>query len=353
MKKGERKGKVQTTLGVIEPDDLGITLMHEHLLTDVSVFFQEPEEATAREMAHQLLTLENLHWVRYNFLTNVDNLKFNDEELAVKEAMRFKLEGGCSIVEMSSIGLCRDPRGLARISRATGLNIIMGTGFYIGMSQKPEVQGMSENELVEIIVRDITAGADDTGIKAGLIGEVGCVAPVEGFEVKSLRASAIAQQETGAMINIHPSHRDNLVLENVRILKEAGANLNRVVVSHVDGWNFTMEVIQQLLDRGCCVEYDHFGFEGYYPPYHGYHLNTPTDETKIKAIMKLIEKGYIDQIVIGSDHCMKILLASYGGGGYDHILRNAVPLMRINGMTDDQIDTLLVENPKKMLMFDK
>jgi predicted metal-dependent phosphotriesterase family hydrolase len=83
------------------------------------------------------------------------------------------------------------------------------------------------------------------------------VAPVEGFEVKSLRASATAQLETGGMINIHPSHWDNLLLENVRIMKEAGANLNRVVVSHVYGWHFTMDVIQELLDQGCCVAIVH------------------------------------------------------------------------------------------------
>ena len=64
-----------------------------------------------------------------------------------------------------------------------------------------------------------------------------------------------------------------------------------------------------------------------------------------------IEKGYIGQILISSDHCQKFQLASYAGCGYDHILRNAVPLMKINGMTEDQINTILVENPKKILAF--
>ena len=77
----------------------------------------------------------------------------------------------------------------------------------------------------------------------------------------------------------------------------------------------------------------------------------PTDEQRIKAIMKLIEKGHIDKILIASDHCVKHQLISYGGWGYDHILRNVVPLMKINGMTDEQIHTLLVDNPQRILAF--
>ena len=351
MAKTELKGKAQTVLGTVDPDSLGLTLMHEHLLTDLSVFFQEPEEATIREMAHQPLTLENLHWVRYNFFTNVDNLRFTDENLMTREARRFKIAGGQTIVEMSNNGLFRDPEGLARISRKTGLHVIMGSGFYIGEAQKNETLSMSEEEIAENIINDITVGVGTTRIKAGIIGEIGCNVPIDDFEVKSLRGAAIAQQETGAMLNIHPSHKDNLVLENVRIVKEARADLSRVVISHVDGWMFSTDIIQNLLDQGCCVEYDHFGFEGYYPLYHGYHLNTPTDEDKIKDIMQFIAKGYIEQILAASDHCMKHLLASYGGGGYDHIIRNAIPLMKLNGMTDEQIETLLIKNPKRLLTF--
>lgn len=351
MTKENPRGKVQTVTGLIDPDDLGITLMHEHLLTDLSVFFQEPEDATSRELAHQTLGLENLHWVRYNFFTNVDNLRFTDEKLMTREAWRFKTAGGKSIVEMSNIGLFRDPKGLARISRSTGLYVIMGSGFYIGEAQKDDYLSLNEEQIADIIIKDITEGVDDTGIKAGVIGEIGCNAPMDPFEVRSLRGAALAQQATGALINIHPSHKNGLVLENVRVLKEAGANLERVVISHVDGWCFETDLVLNLLDQGCVVEYDHFGFEGYYPPYHGDHLNTPTDEDKIKDIMRLVDKGYLKQVAVASDHCMKHLLAAYGGGGYDHILRNAVPLMKINGMNDDQIHTLLVDNPKRLLAF--
>ena len=350
------KNRVQTVLGVIDSESLGITSIHEHLLADLSMFFMEPEEASARELAHQPLSLENLYFVRYNCNYNLDNLRMTDENLAVKEAMRFKLAGGSSIVEMSSIGLARDPLGLARISRATGLNVIMGTGFYLGVSQSPETLAMTEEEMTKLLIKEITEGVGHTGIKAGVIGEVGVMAPIEDFERRSLRASAAAQQETGVMINVHPSHpivQEDLVLENVEILKKAGAMLHRVVISHMDCMEFSMDIIHTLLDSGCCVEYDTFGIEGLYTPYFGHHQNTPTDKQRILDIMQLIDEGYISQVTIASDRCNKYLLTAYGGGGYEHILRNDVPLMRTLGMKEEHIQTLLVENPKRLLTISK
>jgi phosphotriesterase-related protein len=158
------------------------------------------------------------------------------------------------------------------------------------------------------------------------------------------------------MINVHPSHpivKEDLVLENVSILKESGADLSRVVISHADCMEFSSRIIHELLDMGCCVEYDTFGIEGIYTPYFGLHQNTPTDKQRIEDIMHLIDKGYIEQITIATDRCNKYLLTSYGGGGYEHILRNDVPLMKTLGMTEEQINTLLVENPKRLLVLEK
>jgi phosphotriesterase-related protein len=331
---------------------LGVTLMHEHLLADLSVFFIEPEEAAAREIARQPLSLENLHYVRYNANDNLDNLRLTDENLAVKEALRFKLAGGGSIVELSSIGLSRDPLGLARIARATGLNIVMGTGFYLSASQSKKTLAMSEDEMSELMRREISVGAGDSGIRAGVIGEIGVGAPIDDFEKRSLRAAAAAQRKTGAMINVHPSHPiidRNLVLQNVSILKEAGADLARVVISHVDCMEFGSELIHVLLDEGCCVEYDTFGMEGLFTSYFGHRQNTPTDKQRILDIMKLIDEGYLERITVSGDRCYKYLLTSYGGGGYEHLLRNDVPLMKSLGMTTEQIGALLIENPKRLL----
>ena len=139
MNKNELRGKIQTVLGLIAPDDLGITLPHEHLLLDMQFFFKEPAMASERFMAHQPVSLENLGWIRHHFLSSLDNIRLIDEEMAIREALRYKHAGGNSIVELTSIGMGRDPLALARISRATGLNIIMGTGYYLEETWPPNL----------------------------------------------------------------------------------------------------------------------------------------------------------------------------------------------------------------------
>lgn len=351
MKQSDLVGKVQTVLGIIDPDTIGITLTHEHFLYDTQMHAVSLKEASEKGLAQQPVSLENLWWVRYNMWSSVDNARYTDENLAIKEGMRYKLAGGSTFVDLANIGICRDPRGLFRISKATGLNIIMGSGFFAAECQMKDILNLTEDEMTEIIVKDITIGVGDTGIRSGIIGEVGVMTPIDDFEKKSLRASAQAQKQTGVPINIHPSHSDNLVLENIKILKDSGADLSHTVISHCDAWGFTYDILHELLDAGCYVEFDTFGYEGYFPEYHGRHFHMPTDEQRIKVIINLINEGYIDKILVSSDHGVKHALVAYGGWGYDHILRNAVPLMKINGMDEVQINKILIDNPKRMLTF--
>jgi len=351
MRKAELAGKVQTVLGLVDAGLLGVTLPHEHLLTDLTVYFTEPTEATEKRMAYQPITLENLAWIRTHCLNHLDDLQLLDEELAIKEALYYKQAGGNTIVELSNIGLGRDPLGLARIARATGLNVIMGAGYYIGASHPPASVDKTENELAEDIIRDIIEGVENTGVRAGIIGEIGCSLPLEECERKVLRASAKAQRQTGAAVNIHPSRSDELVLEIVSILDEAGGDLSRTVISHVDAWGFSADTCRELLEAGCYLEFDTFGYEGIFPPLEGRVFDLPSDTGRINQIIQLIANGYVNQILIASDHCYKHLLVTYGGYGYAHILRNVVPVMRAQGVSDEQIHTILVENSRRMLQF--
>jgi len=351
MRRVELTGKVQTVLGIIDGDSLGVTLPHEHLLTDITAYFVEPAEASQRKLAHEPVCLENLYWVKPHCQSNVDNMILTDIQLAIKEAMLYKLAGGDTIVELTNIGLHRDPLGLACIARATGLNIVMGAGYYIGASHPPELATMTEQEIAEEIVRDIMVGVDKTEVRAGVIGEIGCSLPLENGERKVLRASAAAQQRTGAVIYIHPSPHDDLVLEIIKILGDAGADLSRTIISHVDNFCFSRTTLHRIADAGCYLEYDCFGYPGLFPPYQGRVLDTPSPTQRINDIIQLIADGYLDQILISQDVCHKHQLVSYGGYGYAHILRDIVPLMRDKGMPDEQIHTLLVENPKRVLPF--
>ncbi len=232
MRQEELTGRVQTVLGIIDADSLGVTLPHEHLLIDLSCYFVEPTEATEKRLAHQPITLENLVWVKTHPDNHADNLRLTDEQLAIKEALLYKWAGGDTIVELTPIGIARDPLGLARIARATGLNVVMGAGYYVGATHPLELAAKTEEEISEGIVRDIMVGVGDTGVRAGIIGEIGCSTPLTDSERKVLRASAAAQRRTGAALNIHPTMSEDGVLESIKILGDAGADLSRTVISH-------------------------------------------------------------------------------------------------------------------------
>jgi len=351
--------KVQTVLGVINPEDLGVTLAHEHLLIDQScggVYFNEPEEASQKLLAHQPVTLENLSWVRYNMVDSLDNRMLLDEQMSIKEATLFKLHGGKSIIDQTSIGIGRDPEALARISRATGLNIVMGSGYYIdGSYPKELIDAKNEEQIADEIIHDIKNGVGDTGIHAGIIGELGCSWPLRPNEIRVLKAGALAQRETGCSVTVHPGRNEKSPIEIIEVLDKAGADLSRVVMSHMCRCGFRLDTRQKLLDFGCFIAYDNFGLEGYYPIRLAIaedHLpDMPNDVQRIKEIKELIDMGYLDQILISQDIGMKITTVSYGGGGYAHILRDVLPYMKVYGITDEQIEIMMVSNPRRLLII--
>ena len=374
MKKSELSGKVQTVLGLTAPENLGITLPHEHLLVDLAIFFNEPTDPNEKLLAHQPVSLENLGWIRYHFLNNLDNLRLGDEQLAISEALRYKHAGGNSVVDVTTIGAGRNPMALVRISQATGLNIIMGTGYYLEETWPPN---LTEEIMAEQMIRDITVGVDSTGIRSGIIGEIGTemLGGIEaGYRQKVgkesntkrlgdsyrmlLRAVAYTQKETGAAINIHPGHSPALPFEIIEVLSEAGADITRVVMSHIERTIFDHKIRVELAKTGCYLEYDTFSWEGYHPVRHvlseenPVKCDLPNDATRVNEIMALIDDGFLNQILVSHDHCTKHRLWSYGGPGYAHILETVVPLvMREKGMTENQIHTILVENPKRLLTF--
>jgi phosphotriesterase-related protein len=352
-------GKAQTVLGPIEPENLGITLPHEHCLIDMSVWFVEPQEATGRKVAREPLSYDNLWYVRYHPYHNRDNVQLLDEKMAVEELTRYRLAGGSTLVDMTNVGIGRDPLALARISRATGLNIVMGAGYYVEESLPAGVK-MGEEEIARDIVRDIAVGVGDTGIRAGLIGEIGIKGwPLTEGEKVFLHAAVIAQKETGAFVNIHTGRSPSSPFEVVEFLDKAGADVTRVVMSHIDRTLFYHESRVSLAKSGCVLEYDMFAFEGWMPENirmvysedDPRRADLPNDAERLNQLIALADEGFIGQLLVSHDHCFKTRLCRYGGPGYAHLLNNVVPLMRTKGMTEDQIRALLVVNPGRLLTF--
>ncbi len=350
MVKLRRARKVQTVLGPIDAGELGITLPHEHLFADQTGAFMEPAKVTERKLAREPITLENRWWVAAHHLSNIDNLAFWDEELIIKEASYYKRAGGSSIVCMSNNGLGRDPLALARVSRATGLHVIMGSGYYTANTQPADMDNKPRESITDEIVRDLTSGVDDTGICSGMIGEIGCSWPLSDNERKTLVAAAKAQRLTGAPLNIHPGRDAKAPMQIIGILTKAGADLSRTVMSHIERTLRSPEDRLKLAETGCYLEYDHFGFESYFQREIAL-VDMPNDHQRVNEIIQLIERGYLKQILISQDLCLKFRLRSCGGHGYDHILQNVVPLMRAKGVSAEQINTIMVENPKRLLQF--
>lgn len=344
----ERVGKIQTVLGLINPGEAGITLPHEHLMVDSACYYKTPLAGDIG-LSREPISLENLQWVRHHGHNSMDNLSTADEGTAIKEALRFRAEGGGTIVDCSNRDILRDPKSIARVSRMTGLHVVMGSGYYYAGAYRHDMDAKTEEDIASEIIRDIDLGAEGTGICSGLIGELGCSWPLDNREEKVLRAGARAQQVTGAALNIHPGRNRQSPMQIIGILREAGADISRVVIDDIDRTLLTHEERCTLAETGCYLGYNHFGQEGYYQP--DLSVDLPNDHTKINEIILLIREGYLEKILISQDICQKVMQYRYGGWGYAHILEYAVPIMRLKDMTDEQIRTIIVDNPARMLTF--
>ncbi|MBM3949334.1 MAG: aryldialkylphosphatase [SAR202 cluster bacterium] len=349
-KKSALSGKALSVLGPVDPATLGPTQTHEHLVISLENYFVMPEEASLRGLLDAPVTMENRARIvgMWQHNRRVGNLL--DVQAAIEEAMHFKLAGGGTIVDATSIGIGRDPLALARISRATGLNVIMGGSYYTPTAHPPDMDQRSEDSLAEGIIRDITVGVGDTGVRSGIIGEVGCIHPLTKNLHKVLRASARAHIETGAPILIHPGHDQRAPIEILEVLAEAGADKRGVIMGHLEHRIWDLGILRELAQAGSLLEFDVFGLED---TSYGVHLKrgVPSDVQRMEMVEFLVREGHGGQIVFAQDHCQLWQWVRYGGKGYGHILENIVPRLRKRGLTEAELHAILVDNPRRVLTF--
>lgn len=352
-------GTVITVTGERSASDLGVTLPHEHLFIDTSVWVPQGPELSAvqRKKLHEPVSQENLWWLaaygRRPDWNCLDNRRLDDIETAKAEAARFRNEGGATIVDVTpmSPGLGRDPRAMREVALHTGLTVVAGTGHYVRHAHPPDMDDLTAEDIAAEMVSDVLDGIDDTSIRAGVLGEVGAT---HGFrdhenEVKAFRAAALAQQETGAVITVHPPVHHMEGHDVLDVLEEAGADPANVIIGHLDG---AMELegasayYDSLADRGAYLEFDTFGRVGYLA---GQDACFPLDETRILELKRLFDAGYGEQLLVAHDICKKNQLTRYAGHGYDYILRDIVPRLRRRGFSDGDVEQLLVANPARAL----
>ena len=343
-------GQAQTVLGPVAAEAMGITLPHEHLLIDFEVMFKEPVTGSERGLARQRVGLANLGWVRQNFSSNLDNLQLLDETVARDEALLFKHAGGRTLVDPTNRGLARDPLALARIARATGLNIIMGSGYYVAAAHPPDMDARTVDGIAREIVTDLTVGVGDSGIRAGFIGEIGTTWPWTDNEKKVVRAAVAAQRETGAALMIHPGRHERLPLQIVELVRKEGGDLERMIMCHIERTIADPAVLLELAATGVRLEYDLFGLETSYYPYNPA-FDMPNDGERMRQILFLIERGHLSQILMSHDIAYKHCLTRWGGYGYHHLLVNVIPRLRGKGADDKIIQTLLIDNPRRAFAY--
>jgi phosphotriesterase-related protein len=204
----------------------------------------------------------------------------------------------------------------------------MGTGYYMAKTHPPEMEDWTEQQIATEFVNEIMIGAEGTGVRVGIIGEIGCSWPMAKNELKVLRAGAMAQQETGAPLMIHPGPDENAPLEIIEILRNAGADLSRTIICHMPRTLFDLTNRLKLAEAGCYLEWDLFGEDSYYHAGFGFSRILPNEPQQIDHIGELIARGYEKQILISHDICLKMRLTRYGGNGYGYILRYGVLLTR-------------------------
>ncbi len=322
---------VNTVLGEMPADELGFTHTHEHLLMD------SVRRALSGAPAEELVTRtrQDLMMDAFRGFQPDRGFLLHDPDLVVAELAHFSAAGGSTIVEVTTPDLGRDPKGLVEISRRTGVNVVMSTGRYREPFYEESLNRTPTAELAAMFATEIEIGID--GVKAGIIGEIGTHEPfISPAEERVHRAAARAHLATGVAITTH-ANASPVGLAQLDLFEEEGVDLCRVVIGHCDTYPF-LDYHRAILNRGAYVQFDtvrgNFEFE---------------TQRQIDQLLTLISEGHIAQLLIAQDVAVSRFYKAYGGRGFDFIATEFVERLRARGLSQEQIDTLTILNPRRML----
>jgi predicted metal-dependent phosphotriesterase family hydrolase len=313
---------IQTVLGAVSPTELGVCLPHEHVWCDQQLAPRPELFGTTRETGSYM--------------------RLDDFNAMVGELTSYRESGGSSIVEVTCEGWGRDLDVLARLSTASGVHIIATAGFYIEPCLPDFVAEWSVERLADHLTREIEVGVGDTGRRCGVLKSAIHRARPEGLELKGLKAVAIAQRRTGVPITSHTTggRRQEVPggtvgVAQLKFLKAEGVDPSRFIVGHVDE-RPDIDVLSALADEGCFIQFDVIGKEHWL-----------LDTTRAELISAMIQRGYVRHLLLSHD-CNRGHEMRYGGGnGYCHIFISFLPRLRELGVSEEQIRTMLVDNPAR------
>jgi phosphotriesterase-related protein len=343
---------VMTVLGEIADTSLGLVLPHEHLIGNATGQWRVPD--TKDEVLEALSPVTPSMYARSRhepfFYRSI--LQTLDPLTTVQELQPFIDVGGRTVVDLSPPGFGRDAVALKAIARVTGLNVIMGCGEYVDAAHSAYVAVCSVEQIRDVLLSEIADGVGKTGIRPGIIGEIGSGNPITDMERKVLRAAARVQMQTGLALNIHRTvfPEPFAALEALDIVLKEGVDPAKVVMSHCDE-RPEHEFAMRVGERGAYIELDTFGLEQWAATsiHAGCRCRRSFDQDRLDLLKALLDAGYIQQLLLSQDTCMQTTLVRHGGGGYAHISRNMDIRMREGGMTTEDIKTVRVDNPRRML----
>jgi predicted metal-dependent phosphotriesterase family hydrolase len=309
---------VQTVLGPVDPESLAFTLPHEHIFA-------------------RLWNFPTVAAVAYGGMYGEIVI---EDETRVAELEAYRDLGGRTIVDVTLPAIGRDPLLLKRIAEETSLNVVMGCGWYREPYYPVEdvIDRRSTDELAEILIREIASGVGDTGIKPGIIGEIGVNNSwVTAQEERVHRAAARAQLATGLSITTH-SPWTAVGLKELAIFESEGVDPSRVVIGHCCSYP-VLDYYLELLDHGAYVQFDNIGqwdLAGY-------------QERVTQLLLALIERGHAERLMLSHDIWNAKAFKFAGGTGYAHIIESYLPELRTRGVDEDAITTMTIDNPRRML----
>lgn len=333
---------INTVLGPVSIDSLGVTSPHEHIFIDM----RNCVDITGNETKsfYDNFKPENRADVYADPYAILDNALQSEMEDAIYEMEYYKAWGGQTVIDCTQDEIGREAKKLKEVSLRTGVNIIMGCGHYYDKAHFPYVKDASVDTLAQEMYRDLTVGVQDTDIKAGIIGEIGTSAIMTEAEKKVLKASGVVSVETGNAIHIHTDLYTENGYEVIRILAAEGVDPSKICIDHIDVW-LRPDYIRGLLKLGVFVEFDNFGKEFFVSKKRRFAY----DLERIEVLKSLIDEGYGNKILISNDICLKSMWKKYGGLGYAHILRTVKDMALQNGISETAYQYLLTENVKNFL----
>jgi len=306
--------RVMTVSGPLPPERIGFSLPHEH----TGIYLWHVRD----------------RW---------DYWELTPDELTIAEELRdFRRRGGSTLVDLTLPGVGRDPERLRRLASSSGIQIVMGTGWYRESYYPPEarIDHRSADDLADEMIAEFRDGAGGTGVRPGIIGEIGTDKPwLSAQEERVHRAAARAARATGMAITTH-AVMSPVGLAQLRVFTEEGVDPTRVIIGHADSYP-VLEHWLAILEQGANLELDFLGQR--------FGTEEAAEPRLIELLVELLERGFGDQVLLSQDVCHNAQLKANGGFGYVYLQQHLLPRLRTAAVGEGEIQRMTIDNPRRML----